>query len=123
MAKSDEMCISEREYQELLAVGKEARDLARDNCHSLEVQGKKLTQVVEAVYGNGHAGLRSEIEVIKATMGLKDSHIEQMAQMGRENIRDRVDEVKDRSVDWKFIGMVLMQALLGLLIAGLHFTP
>lgn len=99
-----EMCIDEEQYNDL-KTGQEgvARTLVRmdERMGNMETT---LDRVDEAVYGNGTVGLRTEVEVMKATMGLKDEHI-----------TAQVTNVRERSVDWKWVVNILISG--GTLVA------
>lgn len=86
----DHMCITQEQYNKL-------RDTQKDNEVTLAEMNAKLTgacdileRVEHAVYGNGTVGLRAEVETLKTKLGQK--------------------------IDWKWIGMLLLQAVLLALI-------
>ena len=103
----DDMCISEREYRALLKVSSEARDIARVNASTLVELNKDVCKISDAVFGNGHVGMRAEVEALKVRTGLSDQHVAELMNAKLEG-----------KIDWKWIvGLLLNGSTLVFLAA------
>ncbi len=84
------MCINQEQYGKLRDTQKEVEISLASVDGKLDGVCVILERVEKAVYGNGTIGIRAEIELLKTKLGQK--------------------------IDWKWIGMLLLQAVLLALI-------
>ena len=102
----NEMCISKEQYNELMTT------TSRIDTMMSEYIVPTLEGLDEAIRGNGKKGLETRIAVIEALSGVDVSHVKELSEAKRQIIAQSVATVKSQSVDWKWVGSLLLQALL-----------
>lgn len=108
--------VNKEQYQDIkLSQNDMARTLVAMNSRLIDMD-TRMRRFETALYGNGVAGLRTEVEVIKATMGLRDEHIAEVSNL-------KVGSLSQRTIDWKWLVNVLVSggtlaAIVRLLLAS-----
>ena len=100
------MCISKEQYNELLTTA------SRINTTIDEYIVPTLKGLDYAIRGNGKKGLETRVAVIEALSGIDVSHVQELSEAKRQLITQSVEAVKSQSVDWKWVGSLLLQAIL-----------
>lgn len=75
----------------------ESRDLSKENRTKIDSIGNSLVRVDEAVFGNSHPGLRTRMDLL-----------EQKVRAASDSVKSQLGE----KIDWKWVGMLLLQAIL-----------
>ena len=107
------MCISQEQYDTLLTSSEGVQETMNDYVVPT------LERLDEAVRGNGKQGLETRVAVIEALNGVENQYTRELSQARRDVLSQKITAVKESSVDWKWIGSLLLQAvLLGYLVIG-----
>ena len=105
------VCITQAQYNELLTNSTSVRDSLQDYVVPT------LKRLDEAVRGNGKEGLNTRVAVLETVNNIENEYTRELSQAKRDIISQSVENVKAGSVDWKWIGSLLLQAvLLGYLV-------
>jgi hypothetical protein len=107
----DEVCISQAQYNELLNTSVNVEDTMTNYVVPT------LKRLDEAVRGNGKEGLQTRVAVLEAVNNIENEYTSELGQAKRDVLSQRIAAVKESAVDWKWIGSLLLQAvLLGYLV-------
>lgn len=111
MVDDAEVCISQEQYNELLSNSENVKEAMDDYVVPT------LNRLDEAIRGNGKTGLQTRVAVLETVNNIENEYTRELSQAKRDIISQQVDHVKASSVDWKWIGSLLLQAvLLGYLV-------
>ena len=107
----DEVCITQAQYEALLKTSSNVEETVTTYIVPT------LKRLDDAVRGNGKQGLQTRVAVLEAVNNIENEYTSELGKAKRDVLSQRITAVKESAVDWKWIGSLLLQAvLLGYLV-------